>query len=46
MLATSAFELAYGMAPRPWVDGTREDFGPLVADRVHELRRGTGRPAD
>jgi hypothetical protein len=25
-----------------WVDGEREAFGPLAADRVHELRRGTG----
>jgi hypothetical protein len=26
-----------------WVDGAREAFGPLAADRAHELRRGQGR---
>lgn len=25
-----------------WPDGTRERFGPLAADRYHELRQGTG----
>jgi len=29
-----------------WVDGTRERFGPLAANRTHELRRGQGVPAD
>ncbi len=29
-----------------WVDGTREVFGPLAADQVHVLRRGSGSPAD
>jgi hypothetical protein len=29
-----------------WADGAREAFGPLEADRVHELRRGRGQPAD
>jgi hypothetical protein len=29
-----------------WVDGTREAFGPLPADQLHVLRRGTGSPAD
>jgi hypothetical protein len=29
-----------------WVDGTREVFGPLAADQVHALHRGSGRPAD
>ncbi|HEX6886218.1 MAG TPA: CRTAC1 family protein [Planctomycetota bacterium] len=28
-----------------WVDGVREVFGPLAAERVHELRRGQGLPA-
>jgi hypothetical protein len=28
-----------------WPDGTRESFGPLPADRIHELRQGQGRPA-
>jgi hypothetical protein len=26
-----------------WVDGTREQFGPFDADRIVELRRGSGR---
>ncbi|MBL8858743.1 MAG: CRTAC1 family protein [Planctomycetes bacterium] len=26
-----------------WTDGSREHFGPLPADRIHELRRGRGR---
>jgi hypothetical protein len=25
-----------------WPDGTREHFGPFLADRIQELRRGTG----
>jgi hypothetical protein len=25
-----------------WVDGEREAFGPLAADQIHELRRGSG----
>jgi hypothetical protein len=29
-----------------WVDGTRETFGPLAADHLHVLRRGSGAPAD
>ena len=29
-----------------WVDGTRERFGPLEANRVHELRRGSGLSSD
>ena len=28
-----------------WVDGTREQFGPFEADRIVELRRGSGTPA-
>ncbi len=28
-----------------WADGKSEDFGPLAADRLHELRAGKGRPA-
>ena len=27
-----------------WGDGAREQFGPLAADKVHELRRGRGQP--
>ena len=29
-----------------WVDGATESFGPLEADRVHELRRGQGAQGD
>ena len=25
-----------------WADGTREQFGPFAADRIVELRRGSG----
>ena len=25
-----------------WVDGTREQFGPFEADRIVEIRRGSG----
>lgn len=28
-----------------WVDGTREQFGPFAADRIVEIRRGSGTPA-
>lgn len=28
-----------------WLDGTREQFGPFEADRMVEIRRGTGTPA-
>lgn len=27
-----------------WPDGSRESFGPLPADRIHELRKDEGRP--
>ena len=27
-----------------WVDGTREQFGPFEADRIVEIRRGSGSP--
>jgi hypothetical protein len=28
-----------------WPDGSREGFGPLPADRIHDLRQGKGKPA-
>jgi len=33
VLATSAFEHAYGTVPRPWIDGLREAIGELLAAR-------------
>jgi dTDP-4-dehydrorhamnose reductase len=33
VLATSAFELAYGKAPRPWRDGAHEAIGELLTAR-------------
>ncbi len=29
-----------------WLDGTRERFGPLAADTLHTVRKGTGEPLE